>query len=499
MNLALLLETVAAMHPDRVAISEADTQLTFADLRERAASWGAWLREQAGDGPVVYVGQMRRILAELLFGSALAGRPLLPVNYRVKQAEFEYFLAMAQPALVIADARYHEVLATAAAATDVGAPLLDTTFTPPPPPHEPEPEMNPAAPAVYLFTSGTTAAAKLVALTHLNLTGYVLETVPAGAAAEDEAALVSTPPYHIAGIANLLTTVFRGRRIVLLKQFDPLGWLETVQAERVTHAMVVPTMLGRILDVLAERADLAPTSLRQLAYGGAKAPEGLIERALALFPGGVGLVNAYGLTETSSTITLLGPEEHRRAFASEDPAIRSRLASVGRPLPGVRLKVVRGDGTDAAPDEKGEIVVSGRQVSSGYVGGRLKVDEQGWLHTGDLGFLDAEGFVFVSGRADDIIIRGGENIAPDEIEAALRSHAAVTDAVVVGLPDPDWGEVVGALAVGDESVEEAALQDWVRGQVAGYKVPSVIRWVEEIPRNDMGKVFRRRARELLGS
>jgi acyl-CoA synthetase (AMP-forming)/AMP-acid ligase II len=208
-------------------------------------------------------------------------------------------------------------------------------------------------------------------------------------------------------------------------------------------------------------------------------------------------VNAFGLTETSSTIAMLGPEDHRAAMSSTDPAVRARLRSVGRPVPGVEVRIAREDGTEAAAGEVGQLWIRGSQVSPGYVGRAGGLDPDGWFHSGDRASVDAEGFLFAAGRSDDIVIRGGENIDPSEVEDVLARHPSVREAVVVGLPDAEWGQVLAALVVGDRSATEDELRAWVRSQVAGHKAPVIYRWADELPRNDMGKVVRARAESIL--
>jgi acyl-CoA synthetase (AMP-forming)/AMP-acid ligase II len=222
-------------------------------------------------------------------------------------------------------------------------------------------------------------------------------------------------------------------------------------------------------------------SLRQLAYGGARMPTPVLERALELFPE-AGFVNAYGLTETSSTVCLLGPDDHRRAHTSGDPAVRARLASVGRPVPGVEVRVV-----------DGELCVRGDQVSGDYLEADSQRDADGWLHTGDRGHVDEDGYVFVEGRQDETIIRGAENIAPAEIEDTLLRHPAVAHAVVVGIPDEEWGERVGAMLVlrPDATATADELQGFVRGHLGSLKTPEVIAVRADLPHTATGKVLRR--------
>jgi acyl-CoA synthetase (AMP-forming)/AMP-acid ligase II len=281
-----------------------------------------------------------------------------------------------------------------------------------------------------------------------------------------------------------VSSTYVGRRVVPLPQFSPEAWLATARAEAVTHAFVVPTMLARIVAVMEADPTARVPSLRQLAYGGARMPTPVLERALELFAG-TGFVNAYGLTETSSTVCLLGPDDHRAAHASDDPAVRARLGSVGRPVPGIEVQVV-----------DGELCVRGAQVSGDYVGQGSQRDGDGWLHTGDRGSVDADGSVFVEGRRDDTIIRGAENIAPAEIEDTLLRHPAVAHAVVVGIPDQEWGERVGAMLVlrPDTAATVEELQAFVRSHLGSLKTPDVVVLRADLPHTATGKVLRRAVR-----
>jgi acyl-CoA synthetase (AMP-forming)/AMP-acid ligase II len=219
-------------------------------------------------------------------------------------------------------------------------------------------------------------------------------------------------------------------------------------------------------------------------------PVSVIERALTLLPA-TGFVNAYGLTETSSTVAVLGPDDHRAGVASDEPTIRRRLESCGRAVPGVEFRVV-----------DGEVWIRGDQVGGGYVGTDSQVDAEGWLHTGDQGFLDDEGYLFVLGRGDEMIIRGGENISPTEIEDTLLRHPDVAAAAVVGVPDVEWGEKVAAMVVArraNATLDPAALQEWARAQLGSIKTPEILVLADELPQTATGKVLRREVREHLQS
>jgi acyl-CoA synthetase (AMP-forming)/AMP-acid ligase II len=342
-------------------------------------------------------------------------------------------------------------------------------------------------PAILLFTSGTTAEPKCAVLRHANLLSYVLNTVEFGSADESACALFSVPPYHIAGMGAVLSNIYAGRRVQYLPDFTPDGWLDLVRREQVSHAMVVPTMLARVVDALDGAPARCP-SLRSLAYGGARMPLPVLTAALAAFPA-TGFVNAYGLTETSSTIAVLGPDDHRRAVATGDLEL---LSSAGRIVPGMEAQVRGPDGTVLA-GEPGELWVRGAQVAGEYAGTGSVLDADGWFPTRDRARLDSAGYLYLDGRADDTIIRGGENISPAEVEDVLLTHPAVREAAVAGVSDQDWGQRLVAFVVLHDglSVGEPELRAFVRGQARGSRTPDQVVFRSALPYTSTGKLLRR--------
>ncbi len=294
----------------------------------------------------------------------------------------------------------------------------------------------------------------------------------------------------------MCSSVYAGRRIVQLPNFDADSWLNLVAQEQITHAMVVPTMLARIVERLAEEPGKKIQSLRSLSYGGGKMPRPVIEQALELFPD-TNFVNAYGLTETSSTISVLGPEDHRVAFESSDPSIRQRLASAGKPLPTLEVSIRDESGTEVKAGKSGEIWVRGEQVSGEYLGHGNRLTEDGWFPTNDGGSLDSDGYLFVEGRIDDIIIRGGENISPGEIEDVLLQHPLISDAAVVGKPDTQWGEVIVAFVVLSTSgaLSKLEVQEFTEKHLRSSRTPDEVFVVDELPYNETGKLLRRVLKE----
>jgi fatty-acyl-CoA synthase len=500
MHLTSLLDIVADALPDRTAVGEQGRGLTYQDLLQRAQAVSRDLRRREVER-LVAVDVNSEAVPLGLFAAAVAGIPYVPVNYRLADAQLAAILERAAPGLAVVEGSVPTRFPD-------GIPGLSMTsradFLQADGPDAPAASDDADDPAVLLFTSGTTGEPKAAVLRHRHLTSYVLETVEFLGAEGGDAALVSVPPYHIAGIAAVLTSVWSGRRLVYLPQFSPEAWVDLAAAEAVTHAMVVPTMLDRILDVLHERGEKLP-ALQHLSYGGGRMPVAIVERALDHLPH-VGLVNAYGLTETSSTVAVLGPEDHRQAIASSEPSVRIRLGSVGRPLPNLEVEIRGPSGQLLGSGDHGEIWVRGEQVSGEYLGRGGAVNADGWLATNDGGWLDADGYLFVEGRLDDVIVRGGENLSPGEIEDVLAQHPAVAEAAVIGIPSDEWGEAVAAVVVvqnrhdanaaalpGDEPGDalKGELRVWVSERLRSTRAPERIEFRTELPYSDTGKLLRR--------
>ena len=466
MNITMILEMVAS-GGDRPVVTANGRSLTASDLLARARAAAHRFR---GHPAVLYLSPSHLAYPVALFGAALAGIPFIPLNYRLGEHQLTRLLARHPGALVLRPADLDNLL-SAQEASD--APELAQA-------HDQD------SVAVVLYTSGTTAEPKAALLRHRHLLAYVLNTQEFASAEEGDAALVAVPPYHVAGLMNLLTNLYSGRRLVYLSAFDAGEWLQTARSEQVTHALVVPTMLARIVAEVPTDDAGTPT-LRSLAYGGARTPRPVVERALRIFPG-TGFVNAYGLTETASSVAVLGPDDHREALAASDPAVRDRLGSVGRPLPGVEIEIRADDGKQAPAGETGLVFVRGDQISGEY-GGRSALDADGWFPTRDRGRLDADGYLFIEGRADDTIIRGGENIAPAEIEDVLVAHPGIVEAAVIGVPDLEWGQRIVAVVVGEG--DPAEVRQWVKERLRSSKTPDVVVFRAELPKTETGKLLRR--------
>jgi acyl-CoA synthetase (AMP-forming)/AMP-acid ligase II len=486
MSISLLLEMAASSNPDRTAVVSGELRLTTSELSE-LADGGAGVIAASGAHHAAYVGTGGVLLPLLLFSSARAGVAFTPLNYRLSEDGLRQLIDRLPTPLVIADAEYRDVVVGAGKQVITSDEFIAAARTAEPAAELPDPDDV----AVVPFTSGTTARPKAVELTHNNLTSYVTGTVEFDSAGPTDAALICVPPYHIAGVGAALSNLYAGRKMVYLRQFDPNEWVRLVRDEGVTTATVVPTMLDRIVSVLeAEAIELS--TLRNLAYGGSKVALPLVRKAIGLLPD-VGFVNAYGLTETSSTIAVLTPDDHRIALAASDDAVARRLGSVGQPVPGIEMQIRGEDGTVLGSGQAGELFVRGEQVSGRYTDIGSVLDADGWFPTKDVAMLDEGGYLFIGGRSDDTIIRGGENIAPAEIEDVLVEHPAVRDCVVVGPEDPEWGQIIVAVVVPAEGAapDPDELRSHVRVRLRGSRTPDRVVFRDELPTNATGKVLRR--------
>jgi acyl-CoA synthetase (AMP-forming)/AMP-acid ligase II len=485
MGIQVLLDLAVASCPERVAVGSRHGGLTFADL-DGQSSGAAAVIAGSGARSVTFLGLNGPSFVVALFGAAKAGVPLVPLNYRLAAGRLQALVESLHDPLMVADEAYLGNVSVAPERVLSSEVFLRRATEAPADAVYPDNDV-----AVILFTSGTTSAPKGVLLRHENLTSYTLQTVDMASASEEECALVSVPPYHVAGIASALTNAYACRRVVHLSNVDPQAWLDIVRTEEVTSAMIVPTVLARVVDNLDGKPADAP-SLKSLAYGGARVPRPVLERALAAFPA-CGFTNAYGLTETSSTIALLGPEDHREAVASSDEHVRARLGSAGRAVPGIELVIRDAVGNSVPVGTTGEIWARGPQVSGEYMGMGSALDAEGWFPTRDVGWLDEDGYLFIKGRNDDTIIRGGENIAPAEIEDVLLEHPAVKDVGVVGIPDEEWGERIAAVVVLNDghTVGEHEIRQFARSHLRGSKTPDTVAIWPSLPYNPLGKLLRR--------
>ncbi len=507
MNTANFVSIPAQMFPDQEILVFGDRRLTYGQLWENIRRLGNALRAlgiKRGDK----VGALQTNSDQYVtayYATAAIGAVFVPLNYRAKPPELAHMIDTADIAVLLVGGRYLSLVSdlrprlqvrryVSLDTADPEMTALDALIDGASEEFEEEP-IDDDDVSILMYTSGTTSLPKGVMLRFNDFTAYVVGTTDMADGTPRGTALLSAPLYHIAGATNIMTSLWTGRRLVLLPQFDPTAWLEAVQKEGVTHAFVVPTMLKQIIDH-PRFASFDLSSLQNLSYGGAAMPFPVIRRAIEAFPHGTGFVNAFGQTETTSTLTVLGPDDHRLdGTPAEVERNLKRLVSIGRPLPDVDVKVVD-DAGDALPTGAvGELWVFTPRTMKGYAGrdgGVTNPALEGWLPTRDMGWIDEDGYIFLAGRKDDMIIRGGENISPAEVEAVLYSHTSVEEAAVIGLPDVEWGQrVVGVVVRRPGAVlDETELIEFCRERLASFKKPERVHFVDALPKNQMGKVLK---------
>jgi long-chain acyl-CoA synthetase len=411
------------------------------------------------------------------------GALAVPLSWRLTAEEVAGLLADTEPAVVVAGP---EEAARAGAGAVVVGEVYEAWLAPHRGAGRPRPHgaVGPGDPALVLSTSGTTARPKGVVLTHGNLAAMVAATLAMVGLGPDSVHLVCMPLFHIAGLGAGLAGLAAGAATVLLPDADPARVVAAIERHRVTHVLLVPTALRRVVEHL-EDVGGDVSSMTSVVYGASPIAVDVLERALRAFPT-ARFHQTYGLTETTGRVVVLGPEEHR--------AGGPRLRAAGRPLPGVDVRL---DG--------GEICVRGPQVMAGYwrrpEETAAVLDADGWLRTGDAGVLDADGYLYVTDRIKDVIVTGGENVSPAEIEAVLRRHPAVADVAVVGVPDDRWGEAVRAFVVAAPGavLDAADLDAFARRHLAGFKCPKGFEVVDDLPRSASGKVLKRELRAAQGT
>jgi len=510
MNTANFLSIPGMMFPDQELIVFEGTRLTYAGALERVRQLATSLQKlgvKPGDRVATLQTNSNQFI-ESYYATATLGATFVPLNYRAKQPEIEYMVTAADVKVLFVGSRYvDQIKQLQPKFTSVKHYVAMESPTPgmldfeklvaDGSPDIDDAEVDESDVSILMYTSGTTSLPKGVMLTYGDFTNYVVGTVEMADGSDRGTSLLCAPLYHIAGTANIMTAIWAGRKIVVLKQFEPKEWLEAVHKEKITHAFVVPTMLKQLIDH-PEFSKYDMSSLQNLSYGGAPMPFPVIRKAIEVFPKGTGFVNAFGQTETTSTLTVLGPNDHRLdGPPAEVERNLKRLTSVGLPLPDVEVQVLDDDNKPLPANEIGEVVIRTPRVMKGYAGQESAtaalLDADGWLHTRDMGYLDEDGYVYLVGRKDDIIIRGGENIAPAEIEAVLHAHPSVDEAAVIGVPDVDWGQKIAAFVAlrPGKTASNDELADFCRQRLASFKKPEIIRFVDALPKNPLGKILKK--------
>jgi acyl-CoA synthetase (AMP-forming)/AMP-acid ligase II len=496
MRIVDLVERNARLYADREAVAiVGGARLTHRQVRDRATRMASGLAA-AGVGRGDRIGLVADngvVYFDLYLAAAYLGAAVVPVNTHLTPPEIAYVLGHAEPVVTLADPEYRDRVPPPYDTVIVGSDAYDELIAAPA-----RPDLAGLADdrdtALIIYTSGTTGRPKGVCLSQhaLVFNGITLALVQGFT--PDEVMLSMTPLYHAATGTRITTMLVDGQRHVVLPKFDAETCLETLEREGVTTTVAVPTQLRRIIESPSLRStDLS--RLRLLVYGAAPTAVPLIERALAELP--CGFYQGYGLTEATTNLTGLLPSDHRGPDAN--PA---RLASCGRAVPGVDLRICDDDGAPLPAGEVGEIRVRTDKLMTGYwrdEDATRAAIVDGWLRTGDLGTMDHEGYVTIVGRAKDMLISGGVNVYPSEIEAVLQRQPGVADVAVVGRPDDEWGEVPVAFVLPGPGavVDPERLAAACRDQLAPMKIPREIRVVDDLPRTATGKIRKVELRDLV--
>jgi long-chain acyl-CoA synthetase len=485
----------ATERPQAVALRHGERELTYAEVHERSSRFAqALLAHGVGVGTrVAYLDRSSPEVVELLFAASKIGAVLVPLNWRLAVPELAGVLADAQAPVLIAGPEFQDV-AERVRPRDlivVGEDYERWLAA-----HEARDPGGRGAAGdviVQMYTSGTTGVPKGVLTTHGNL-AVTAQTSLRWAFDDRSVSLTPLPMFHIGGIGWAYCGLWHGATTVLVSDFDPAGVLDALEHQRVTNAVLVPTML-QMLTAVPGAADRDYSALRSIAYGAAPITTPVLKASLRTF--GCALFGLYGLTETTGGVIALEPEDHDPGGPREH-----LLRSAGRPYPWVQLKIVDPVSGDALPPRSvGEVWLRGPNVTPGYFNRPAEtaaaLTPDGWLRTGDGGFLDEQHYLFLTDRIKDMIVSGGENVYPVEVEEALAQHADVVDVTVIGVPDAHWGEAVKALIVPRPGARPAPedLIAFARERLAGYKLPRSVEFVDAFPRTPSGKVLKRELRE----
>jgi acyl-CoA synthetase (AMP-forming)/AMP-acid ligase II len=441
-------------------------------------------------------------MAVMFFAAAKVGAVPVPLNWRLTPHELEHIISDSGARLLISEGRFAEALGDLPGVRRIGFDGVPAgwgqleDWTAGQPEHDPGRPVAEDAALYQMYTSGTTGRPKGAVLTHRSVTSNAAQSSAAmglrGAAGD--AMLLVMPLFHAGGASFLVGGSIVGATLVIHEEFDPHRFVDALEHHRIAIANTVPAMLQACLSKVEdlERRDFS--SLRCMIYGASAITEGALRAAMAAFR--CEFQQGYGQTESSAVLTFLSPQDHRLALEGGRPEL---LLSAGRAVAGTELAIIDEDGRRLPPGQTGEIVARGPQLMAGYWNlpeATAETLKDGWLHTGDVGMLDVDGYLFIQDRVKDMIVSGGENVYPREVENVLHDHPAVAEAAVIGAPDERWGETVLAVLVlkTGATLDEAEMTRFCRQRLAGFKLPRRFAVVDTLPRNGAGKVLKRELR-----
>ena len=499
----------ALRFPDKQALQAGDFRHTWKELDARVDRTANALLAAGlvpGDRVALLLSNCLEYI-ELYFAIARSGLIAVPLNYRLTVRELEQTFSHAEPALFVAGTEYAETMQEIVAifprlratwvvgdGNPLGAKRFDDAVSAAV--ETPVQVANREHDTFAIFyTSGTTGPPKGAMVSHFNLEMNSYNQFIADGSLATDINLVATPLYHMGAVFMAVTYMMLGCTQVILRRFEPAAWLNAMENSRATVSLLIPTMINMILNEKnLDQFELF--SLRLIFYGGGPMPAAVLERAISRL--NCAFTQGYGLTETLEA-TFLVADDHILNGTDQQ---RQRLHSAGREAVGAEVRIVNDDDEPVGPGEVGEILVKSRSVITGYWKApeeSARVIRNGWFHTGDLGYLDEDRYLFVVDRKKDMVVSGGMNIYTKEIESVLFTHPAILEAAVIGLPDDEWGEVVTAVVVPRENMELSAAEviEYCRRSLASYKKPRRVFFHTELPKNPSGKVLKRELRETL--
>lgn len=517
MNTTEFLMITSSIVPDRTAVAFEGKKFSYGELSDRANRLANALTDlgvQKGDMVAVLQVNCNEFV-ETYFAVAKIGAIFVPLNFRAKSDELSYMISNCEAKVLLFGERYLDMVNEFRAQCPNTSHFICYESKPEgmlaysevlaaASPEEVFTEIDDDDVTILMYTAGTTGRPKAVPLTHNSFSMYVMNNVSPVDIEIEETNVLTVPLYHVAGVQAVMAAIYGGRTLAMMKQFEVKEWLNIVQEQKANRAMLVPTMLKRVIDE-PDFGKYDLSSLKVITYGAAPMPFEVIKKAIEVFPG-VMFINAFGQTETASTITMLGPADHVITGTDEEKAkkLKRLQSSIGRPMDDVEIKIVDDDLNELPMGEVGEILAKGPRVMSGYWKDAEKTAKamtpDGWLRTSDKGYVDDEGYIYLAGRGDDMIIRGGENISPEEVENVLYAHPKVDEAAVIGVPDPDWGQepkAIVALKKGETATADE-IMEFCREKLSSFKRPRYVSFCDELPRTSTGKVLKRDLREKYG-